>query len=233
MEEVQRLRTQIDTTARANLRAFIRRYPPCGTPYEEPHSAEDGLERFFFCLLGGYSITYELNQIAFSNFAKRIGFHRQALLANDFAPRVARVLRALEIDETGRTVSYRFPNSKAKTLASAAHWLERLDLWDLRVLRVATPREGRELLITCPGIGLKTASWFLRNIGHGRGLAILDVHLDRIAKQWLLIPSGLSTSKDYLEMEGLLQGHCNHAGIDISEIDLALWRFARGDDPSQ
>jgi thermostable 8-oxoguanine DNA glycosylase len=37
----------------------------------------------------------------------------------------------------------------------------------------------RNLLRECPGVGLKTASWLLRNVGLGQALAVIDIHVLR------------------------------------------------------
>ena len=61
-------------------------------------------------------------------------------------------------------------------------------------------RVRRELLCGCPGFGYKTASWLLRNLGLGRGLAIIDVHVLRaLADERRLVDVRLP--RDYARVE--------------------------------
>lgn len=189
------------------------------------------LDEFWFCLLGGYSVTYELNANAFRALSMDPGLSEATLLSPCFIQRASESLRAIPVrTRTGmRNISYRFPNSKAKALFRAAAWLTEERMWNLVSLYEYSPCDARIFLMKCPGFGLKTASWFLRNIGHGYGLAIIDVHVARLASRWHLVPDGLDPVKDYLEIENRLKSHCSKCDVDISEIDLALWRYSRGD----
>ena len=47
------------------------------------------------------------------------------------------------------------------------------------LVAIVDERERRRFLCNCPGVGLKTASWLLHNLGLASELAILDVHLLR------------------------------------------------------
>lgn len=234
MEDLQQARSALEAQARANIVTFIENH---GWRYDlfnlksTANQSSDFTGEFFFCLLGGYSITFEMNKIAFESISSSIGFSRDSVRSPNFQEDVASRLRFLTVNKDGlsRVISYRFPNSKAKTLCSAGEWLERMDLWDLSKLLTISATDARALLITCPGVGLKTASWFLRNIGNGDGLAIIDVHIDRIAKAWHLIPHGLDPQKNYLEIEERMQNHCLALGTCISKLDLALWHYSRGD----
>lgn len=80
------------------------------------------------------------------------------------------------------------------------------------------------------GLGYKEASHFLRNIGRGRDLAILDVHILRGLKKCGLVdevPSALSR-KTYLEIEEKLKGLASRIGIPLAHLDLALWSMGAG-----
>jgi N-glycosylase/DNA lyase len=95
-----------------------------------------------------------------------------------------------------------------------------------------SPREAREWLVeNVLGLGYKEASHFLRNIGLGEDLAILDRH---ILKNLMLlgvireVPTSLSR-KTYLEIERKMTAFSEEAGIPMSKLDLLLWYKEAGE----
>lgn len=84
------------------------------------------------------------------------------------------------------------------------------------------------------GLGLKEASHFLRNIGFGRDIAILDRHILREMEKLDILPSGITskttlTKKNYLEVESSLIEYANKEGIDTRYLDFVLWYDATDD----
>ncbi len=82
------------------------------------------------------------------------------------------------------------------------------------------------------GIGLKEASHFLRNIGFGEDLAILDRHILSCLQELgvidrpLLSSSGKPrgpTEKEYWDLEGAMEGFSQEIDIPMVELDLLLW----------
>ena len=86
--------------------------------------------------------------------------------------------------------------------------------------------EIREWLVkNIKGLGYKEASHFLRNIGLGEKIAILDRHILR--NLHLLgvieeIPDSLSRSK-YLQIEERMAEFSRQVNIPLSHLDLLLW----------
>lgn len=81
------------------------------------------------------------------------------------------------------------------------------------------------------GIGYKEASHFLRNIGFGASLAILDRH---ILKNLHLLgvtdaPPGNLTPQRYLEIERTMAQFSAAIGIPLSHLDFILWYREAGD----
>ena len=75
------------------------------------------------------------------------------------------------------------------------------------------------------GIGYKEASHFLRNIGFGKDLAILDVHILRNLKKYGVIkeiPKTLTKIK-YFEIENKLKNFSRKLRIPMSHLDLLFW----------
>ena len=94
------------------------------------------------------------------------------------------------------------------------------------------PFIAREWLVrNVKGMGYKEASHFLRNIGKGSNLAILDRHI--LKNLFLLhvidkIPSSLSR-KRYYEIEEKMRKFASSIGIPLSHLDLVLWYKETGE----
>jgi N-glycosylase/DNA lyase len=101
-----------------------------------------------------------------------------------------------------------------------------------RLLETGTPFEMREWLVkNVKGIGYKEASHFLRNIGMGKGLAILDRHiLKNLKKHGAIkeVPKAL-TPKKYLEIEGQMAEFSRKVNIPMEEMDLLFWSEETGE----
>lgn len=75
------------------------------------------------------------------------------------------------------------------------------------------------------GMGMKEASHFLRNIGYGRDLAILDRHVLRNLKEHGFIKNDRISLSDkrYLELEETMRKFSNKLGIPMDHLDFVLW----------
>lgn len=94
------------------------------------------------------------------------------------------------------------------------------------------PMNQRERLIrSVEGYGLKEASHFLRNIGLGEDLAILDRHILRNLVLLGVIDQlpGSLTKKRYLEIEDRMRDFSADVGIPLSHLDLLLWYRQTGE----
>ncbi|WP_156682829.1 N-glycosylase/DNA lyase [Oceanivirga miroungae] len=83
----------------------------------------------------------------------------------------------------------------------------------------------RWLVENVNGMGLKEASHFLRNVGFGENIAILDRHILRVLKELNVIseiPKTLSY-KIYLEIEEKMRKYSNFVSIPMDRLDLILW----------
>ncbi|MBU1630565.1 MAG: DNA lyase, partial [Candidatus Omnitrophica bacterium] len=81
------------------------------------------------------------------------------------------------------------------------------------------------------GIGYKEASHFLRNIGLGENIAILDRHILRNLKELGVIKEILSSisKKKYLEIEGKMKEFSVSANIPMDHLDLVFWYKETGE----
>ena len=92
--------------------------------------------------------------------------------------------------------------------------------------------EARAWLVAeVDGLGLKEASHFLRNIGRGEDLAILDRHILRNLLRHRVIgrmPKSL-TPRRYLAIEGRMRKFADHVGISLGVLDLLWWSRQTGE----
>lgn len=86
----------------------------------------------------------------------------------------------------------------------------------------------RDYFLKIPGIGLKTASFFILNTRAWEEIAVLDVHILKHLKQKFPrydIPQQTPQNKDvYLELEAMFLGLACQANMSAREYDLMLWK---------
>lgn len=91
---------------------------------------------------------------------------------------------------------------------------------------IPTTFEKREWIVkNIKGMSYKEAGHFLRNVGFGSEVAILDRHILRnLVKLEVIdeIPKTLSP-KIYLEIEKKMKEYCDFIKIPMDEMDLLLW----------
>lgn len=128
----------------------------------------------------------------------------------------------------------RFRNNKAKYLVKARSMFFRngRPLVKDFIASLGSPAEAREWLVkNITGMGYKEASHFLRNIGLGADLAILDRHILKNMKYHGVIseiPKTL-TPKVYLELEKRLREFSKQTGIPMDHVDLLWWQKQTGE----
>lgn len=127
----------------------------------------------------------------------------------------------------------RFGDSKARYIVEARKTFANDDQLQLktRIKSFYNPYELREWLVeNVKGLGYKEASHFMRNIGLGEELAILDRHILRNLAELKVIPEvpATITKKRYLEMEEKLRAFSKNIGIPMGELDLLFWSKETG-----
>ena len=127
----------------------------------------------------------------------------------------------------------RFKYTKAQNIILAREFFMQEGKLSIRdkLKEFSNPWEMREYLVkNIRGIGYKEASHFLRNIGIGETLAILDRHVMRNLRKLGVIkeiPRNL-TRKKYLEIEEKMHAFCEEIGIPLAHFDLLLWYLETG-----
>jgi Thermostable 8-oxoguanine DNA glycosylase len=101
-----------------------------------------------------------------------------------------------------------------------------------RIDQFTEVHDAREWLIeNVKGIGYKEASHFLRNIGLGGNLAILDRHILKNLNSFGLIDKipGSFLRESYLEIERKMREFAEKINIPTDQLDLLLWYKEAGE----
>lgn len=126
----------------------------------------------------------------------------------------------------------RFPNNKAKYLIAARDVFQNCNGLDIKS-KVNTKdifRTRDWFAKNVKGLGYKEASHFLRNIGYGKEIAILDRHILRNLKRYGVLkrmPSSL-TKKNYINIENKMRQFFKKLNISMEEADLLFWSKETG-----
>lgn len=132
-------------------------------------------------------------------------------------------------DRISRELSrVRFRNNKAKYLVEARGLFTANGKMFVRggIKEFDGIEQARDWLVrNVKGLGLKEASHFLRNIGMGEDVAILDRHV--LKNLYLFgvieeVPANLSR-KRYLDIEKKMKDFAKKINIPMSHLDLVLW----------
>ncbi len=141
------------------------------------------------------------------------------LFENDIVFKVSET----ELSDIIRNV--RFRNNKAKYIKEAVKKLEGVDL-KAKLNSFEDAKKARKWLIdNIKGFGYKEASHFLRNVGFGYELSILDRHiLKNLAAYGVIdeLPKSIS-SKRYEFIESRMGDFASSIGIPMHHLDLLLW----------
>ena len=129
----------------------------------------------------------------------------------------------------------RFKNNKAKYLVELRNQMTdkngKIITKDF-FLKMKSVEEKREWIVNnIKGMAWKEAGHFLRNIGFGDEIAILDRHiLKNLVRLEVIdeIPKTL-TKKIYLEIEKKVKEYCKEVHIPMASFDLLLWYLEAGE----
>ena len=128
----------------------------------------------------------------------------------------------------------RFKNKKAEYIVEARKKFMSGGKLNIKskITEFENVQEAREWLVNgVKGIGYKEASHFLRNIGFGEKIAILDRHILRNLKELGVIreiPISLSKKK-YFEIEIKMKEFARNVNIPLSHLDLVFWYKETGE----
>lgn len=198
-------------------------------------SKEQILDEFFFVLLGGFGISYELN-LSGLQILKNKGLLKREYYKNEnnlqtTEKKIREQFSKKQFEpatNNGELRKYRYIETKPKIITKAANWLWKSCDWKIyEQLNKLETEESRIWLCNCPGIGMKSASWLLRNTGLNDDCAVFDVHILRFLNYLgFQVPKQL-TEKMYLSLEDALRNVCNNVGVSLGKMDYLLWLLSR------
>lgn len=174
-------------------------------------------EELAACLLGGHGIPAEVGLAAY----RRV--REAGLLDDDIEPAkqdIFCVLSAPMEMRPGHLVRYRFASQRSERLAAALAGLDHLS-YD-------GPLGMRDALTTLPGVGLKTASWIVRNRTNCDHVAILDVHIQRAGVVAGVFEPSWTPARNYHLMERLFVAWAHAGRVHTGDLDAAIWRSLAG-----
>jgi len=123
----------------------------------------------------------------------------------------------------------RFNKNKSEYIVEARKKLKMIE--DMVKKNFKNPEKIRVWLVkNIKGFGYKEASHFLRNIGLGENIAILDRHILKNLKRFKVIkevPTSISPRK-YLEIENKMKLFSKKIKIPVSHLDLLFWSKETG-----
>jgi hypothetical protein len=197
---------------------------------QTPLVRTDPEREILFCLLGGFGITYEHNQSAAKAVAELEPF-AEGWDDNELFEAIVSMLSLARFEpprRSGELRRYRFPRRKSALIVSARRWLQFHTPLDERLLVLTSEKDRREFLCRCPGIGPKTASWLLRNLGWAEELAVLDVHVVRALSEAGRIGHDVRLPRDYDFVEEAFVRWCRELSAPPAAFDLFVWEWQRG-----
>jgi N-glycosylase/DNA lyase len=132
--------------------------------------------------------------------------------------------------ESKHLTGVRFPNVKVRYIGEAQKKFHEI-YQKIQALH-SQPLELREWLVkNVRGYGYKEASHFLRNIGLGKQLAILDVHILRELEKIGLLEKGAKLSpRKYLSIECKFVELAHNLKLKPAELDIAIWLARSGNE---
>lgn len=131
----------------------------------------------------------------------------------------------------------RFRNNKARYIILARDFFTTKDTKKISIkceidnFKDNIPELRNWLTENIKGMGMKEASHFLRNIGKGEKIAILDRHILKNLKRYDIIdtiPTTI-TPKKYIEIEKTIQKFSKDTKIPMDALDLLFWSNETGE----
>ena len=127
----------------------------------------------------------------------------------------------------------RFCENKSKYIVEARNFFTKNSKLQIkeRIKSFDNPFKLRDWLEeNVRGFGMKESNHFMRNIGLGSDIAILDVHILKNLKEYGVIEEvpEVLTKKVYLEIESKMREFSKLVKIPMDELDILLWSEETG-----
>jgi len=185
------------------------------------HKIIESKDEEIFSELSYCILTANANAVRCDEAIKEL--EKRNLLLNGKAGEIRPILR-------GRA---RFHNKKADYIVGARNLFSNKGRLNIKSrLNMKDISAARDWLVdNIRGFGYKEASHFLRNVGLGKDLAILDRHILKNLKRYGAIrkmPSSVGSKKIYIEIESKMREFSKRTKIPMEELDLLFWSMQTG-----
>ena len=177
------------------------------------------------CMLGGFGVPGDVGVAAYLAL-RASGVLTSAISAEQLAAAISQVLaQPMPVPGRARRVRYRFWRQRGQRIADALALLETWRGDPAHDPALASDgRAMRQRLLAVPGVGLKTASWTVRNHLNSDEVAIIDIHVARagiaagvFCRQWQL-------PRDYTLYEDAFLAWSRAGHVRASTLDAIIWR---------
>jgi N-glycosylase/DNA lyase len=170
-----------------------------------------------FCVLSSQFNAHRAASIA-DNIVQEISFFDFPLSYTGIEAACSNFLRSSKI-------GHRFPNIRAQQIWHCWFLFSQIkDQYHEFIQSFETEERARtEIAAIFPGMGLKQASMFLRNIGACKNLAVIDAHALyylEVFHDWTV---GHLTPKRYLEAEAILRDDASRYSLEQNVFDTIMW----------
>lgn len=200
----------------------------------KPANNDELLVELVSCILGS-QVSYEVANLATDRLFEA------GLLNSNVIDRFSRQKLEVQICELlstplalptnpAKMIRYRFAKSRANYVSDAV-WAIHSKEYSVKPIRSSSPQDERRKLVSkVKGVGPKQASLFLRNIGHGENLAILDSHILHFMSLFGLLDQPMVGIPNLSRYEFIETSLCNYASrqrLRLSQLDYAIWVVMR------
>lgn len=191
--------------------------------------SEEKLWEDLVCCVLSSQVKFELSQAVTQNL-KHNGLLEFDVLDYSYEDRLGKFLRS-PVMVDGRSIKYRFPNTKAKQIAAARENIYGSGVSLQEMLdKYSESSELRAALVKLvPGLGMKQASMYLRNVSNSFELAVIDSHVLKYMNVMDLVkkvPSTISKAQ-YLVKENMLIKYAEKFDYPVGCVDYAIWIVMR------
>lgn len=130
---------------------------------------------------------------------------------------------------SSKAIAHRFPKVRARQISLCWFPFSQIrDEYHEFVISCGSEECARYKIVeTFPGIGLKQASMFLRNIGASRNLSVIDVHTLFYLRTCHGVAIDHLTPKQYLYAEDILRKAAFEYDMELNVFDVIVWSAVR------
>ena len=176
------------------------------------------IEELAACIIGGFGMTWDIVQ----PYLERLRVDGVLDAGERPSPERVEALLRNPVVVDGRARRYRFPRQRSMRLCAAFDYVSRLDTDALE------DRELRNALSLSPGIGLKTASWIVRNLRSSNAVAIIDIHVARAGVVAGVFDSRWHVARDYMLYEEAFLSWSHAGNVGAAKLDAVIWSALSG-----